>query len=75
MRRLASLVLGLFLAFACGPVAAQTLEELILQLPAGDFGDRAKVVAAIGATGDERAAACWRRCRKATCTRARRTAW
>jgi urea transport system permease protein len=56
MRRLASLVLGAFLLLA-GPAAAQTLEELMLRLPEGSFSDRAEVVAAIGATGDERAAA------------------
>ena len=36
---------------------AQSLEELIAQLPEGSYSDRAEVVAAIGATGDDRAAA------------------
>ena len=57
MRRLVPLLLGVFLVLAGGAASAQTLEALMLQLPEGDFGDRAEVVAAIGATGDERAAA------------------
>ena len=56
MRRLALLLLGLAIVLACGPARAQTLEELIAQLPEGSFSDRADVVAAIGATGDDRAA-------------------
>ena len=55
MRLLAALA-GLLLALA-GPVAAQSLEELVAKLPAGDYSDRAAVVSAIGATGDPRAAA------------------
>jgi urea transport system permease protein len=57
MRRLAWLLFGAMLLIAGGPASAQSLGELMLQLPEGDFGDRAEVVAAIGATGDERAAA------------------
>ncbi len=55
MRRLVSLLL-LCLLFA-GPALAQSLEDLIAQLPEGSYSDRAEVVAAIGATGDDRAAA------------------
>ncbi|PZQ47823.1 MAG: urea ABC transporter permease subunit UrtB [Rhodovulum sulfidophilum] len=55
MRILAALVLwfGILLAQSA---SAQSLEELVRQLPEGSFGDRANVVAAIGATGDDRAA-------------------
>ncbi|MEM7189400.1 MAG: urea ABC transporter permease subunit UrtB [Pseudomonadota bacterium] len=35
--------------------AAQSLEELIIELPEGKYDDRAKVIEAIGATGDARA--------------------
>jgi urea transport system permease protein len=51
-------VLWLWLALAAlaAPVAAETLETLTARLPEGDFDDRAAVVAAIGATGDYRAA-------------------
>ena len=54
MRLLATVLLWLVL---CGGAMAQSLEELIAALPEGSFSDRAKVVAAIGASGDERAAA------------------
>ena len=56
MRLLATLTLwlGLLLASAA---SAQSLEDLIRQLPAGDFNDRAEIVARIGASGDDRAAA------------------
>ncbi len=59
MRLLAalSLWLGLFSLPSSGPALAQTLEELMAQLPEGSFSDRAEVVSAIAATGDERAAA------------------
>ncbi|MEL6574509.1 MAG: urea ABC transporter permease subunit UrtB, partial [Pseudomonadota bacterium] len=56
MRLFATLLLSLALllpAFA----AAQTLEELVAKLPDGKFDDRAKVIEAIAATGDPRAAA------------------
>ena len=53
MRLLAPLLLWLVL---CGGAFAQSLEELIAQLPEGSYSDRAEVVAAIGATGDDRAA-------------------
>ncbi|MEM7526269.1 MAG: urea ABC transporter permease subunit UrtB [Pseudomonadota bacterium] len=39
-----------------GLVGAQTLEELVAKLPDGKFDDRARVVEAIAATGDPRAA-------------------
>jgi urea transport system permease protein len=51
------LVVWLALAFQSGPAAAETLEELVAELPEGGFSDRAEVVTAIAATGDERAAA------------------
>ncbi|MFO1207782.1 MAG: urea ABC transporter permease subunit UrtB [Amaricoccus sp.] len=54
MRLLAALA-GLLFLFA-GPLAAQSFEELVAKLPEGDFNARAAVVAAIGATGDARAA-------------------
>lgn len=41
---------------APGLAAAQTLEELAAKLPEGGFDDRARVVEAIAATGDDRAA-------------------
>ncbi|MEL6482352.1 MAG: urea ABC transporter permease subunit UrtB [Pseudomonadota bacterium] len=56
MRLFATLLLFLALllpAFA----AAQTLEDLVAKLPDGKFDDRAKVIEAIAATGDPRAAA------------------
>ncbi len=54
MRFLAAL-LGLLL-LAGAPAFAQSLEELVAKLPEGDYSDRAEVVAAIGASGDPRAA-------------------
>src|SRR4051812_12607102 len=57
MRLVAALLLWTCLGLGCGPAFGQTLEELITQLPAGDFTKRAEVVAKIGATGDQRAAA------------------
>ena len=54
MRLFATVLLWLVL---CGGAMAQPLEELIAALPEGSFSDRAKVVAAIGASGDERGAA------------------
>lgn len=57
MRLPGRLVAFLLLAMAvCGAAGAQSLEELIGQLPEGSFADRAKVVTAIAATGDGRAA-------------------
>ena len=54
---LAFIVAWLGLALATVPASAQTLEELMAHLPEGSYSERAEVVAAIGATGDERAAA------------------
>lgn len=54
MRALVTLILWLGLLSASA-ASAQTLEELMARLPEGSFGDRAEVVAEIGATGDERA--------------------
>ena len=55
--RLPPFLIWLGLALAPLPALGQTLEELIPQLPEGSFGERAGVVAAIAATGDERAVA------------------
>ncbi len=55
MRKLASLFLFLSLCLAA-PAMAQTLEELVPQLPKGNYSDRETVVREIAATGDERAA-------------------
>lgn len=55
MRFLATLVL--VLAMGAGAGFAQTLEELVARLPEGSYSERAEVVAAIGTTGDDRAAA------------------
>ncbi len=57
MRLLASLVLMVGLLFGSGSATAQSLEDLIADLPAGSYSKRADVVAEIGATGDERAVA------------------
>lgn len=47
----------LLLCFALAlPAGAQTLDELLPRLPAGNFNDRAEVVMAIARTGDPRAA-------------------
>jgi urea transport system permease protein len=56
---LRALLLWLALATGLAPVApaAETLETLVARLPEGDFDARAAVVAAIGASGDPRAAA------------------
>jgi urea transport system permease protein len=53
MRLLLPLLLWLALA---GGALAQSLEALVAELPEGSFSDRAKVVAAIAASGDARAA-------------------
>ncbi len=56
MRILAPIMIWLALALA--PAAtAQSFEELAARLPDGNFNQRAAVVAALAATGDERAAA------------------
>lgn len=58
--RLLILCLALVASVALPRAAAasdEALEDLILLLPQGDFGDRAQVVARIGRTGDGRAAA------------------
>ena len=49
------LILALGHALWAAAASAQSFEDLVRQLPAGDFADRAKVVAAIAATGDDRA--------------------
>ena len=54
---LAFIVAWLGLALATVPASAQTLEELMAHLPEGSYSERAEVVAAIGATGDELAVA------------------
>jgi urea transport system permease protein len=51
------LIVLLLLALVGAPACAQPLEALIAMLPEGGFPDRAEVVAAIGAGGDDRAAA------------------
>ncbi|MEM1161379.1 MAG: urea ABC transporter permease subunit UrtB [Pseudomonadota bacterium] len=57
LRLLTLLVLALVTPFAAGSIAAdaQTLEELIIELPKGKFNDRARIIEAIADTGDERA--------------------
>ncbi len=57
MRLLSPILIWLALAFAPALAAAQTFEELVARLPDGSYNQRAEVVAAIAATGDERAAA------------------
>ena len=57
MRLFAALTLWFALLLASGPALAQSLEDLVNTLPDGSFNDRAKVVTAIAAIGDERAAA------------------
>ena len=54
MRLFAAFVFWIGLVLAQG-AAAQTLEELIQQLPEGNFNERGEVVRAIAATGDPRA--------------------
>ena len=53
MRLIAPLILWLCLLAATA--TAQTLEELVAQLPEGGFPERAEVIGAIARTGDERA--------------------
>ena len=55
MRLLVSLVLCLGLVLGAGAALGQTLEELVARLPDGSYSDCADIVAAIGATGDDRA--------------------
>ncbi|MEM9811441.1 MAG: urea ABC transporter permease subunit UrtB, partial [Pseudomonadota bacterium] len=50
-------LLALLLLALAPLAAAQTFEELLAELPEGDFDDRARVVAAIAATGHPEAAA------------------
>ncbi len=54
MRFLVSLLFWLAFSLSA-PAFSQTLEDLLPQLPAGDYDDRAEVIRAIAATGDERA--------------------
>ncbi len=54
MRILVALIVWSGLLFASA-ASAQSLEELIRQLPEGSFNERAEVVAKIGASGDDRA--------------------
>ena len=49
------LILALGLALWAAAASAQSFEDLVRQLPEGDFADRARVVTAIAATGDDRA--------------------
>ena len=50
-----SLLLGLLaLLFAALPARAQTVEELVRQLPDGSFSDRGRIVVQLAATGDTR---------------------
>ncbi len=55
MKFLRALAFAFLALTAAGAASAQTLEELIAQLPDGSYDDRAKVIAVIAATGDERA--------------------
>lgn len=48
------LLLAAFGIFLAGIASAQTVDELVAQLPSGSFNDRARVVAALAATGDPR---------------------
>ena len=50
--RLFLAALGITLA---GMAAAQSVDELVRQLPSGSFSDRSRVVTALAATGDPRA--------------------
>jgi len=52
-----ALLLSALLILAALPAAAQSLEELVAQLPEGEFADRARVIEAIAASGDPRAGA------------------
>jgi urea transport system permease protein len=54
MRLAAGFVLWFCLVFG-GAGSAQTLEDLIAQLPEGNFSDRSDVIEAIARTGDDRA--------------------
>ena len=49
------LILACCVALWAAAASAQSFDELVRQLPEGDFADRARVVVAIAATGDERA--------------------
>jgi urea transport system permease protein len=54
MRRLA--VMLVLVLLAAGSAFAQSVEDLVRQLPDGGFSDRARVVQALAATGDARVA-------------------
>ncbi|MCL5778235.1 urea ABC transporter permease subunit UrtB [Limibaculum sp. FT325] len=55
--RMFALTLGLLAALlTSGAALAQPLEALVAQLPAGGYPDRARVIAAIAESGDDRAA-------------------
>ncbi|MBL9059661.1 MAG: urea ABC transporter permease subunit UrtB [Mangrovicoccus sp.] len=49
------LILACCVALWAAAAAAQSFDDLVRQLPDGDFADRARVVGAIAATGDARA--------------------
>ena len=49
-----ALALGLCGLAAPAPLRAQTVEDLVARLPEGSFDDRARLVAALAATGDPR---------------------
>ncbi|MCO5145633.1 MAG: urea ABC transporter permease subunit UrtB [Aquamicrobium sp.] len=52
---LKTLMFGLLLAIVAGlPARAQSVEELVRQLPDGSFSERGRVVAQLAATGDTR---------------------
>ncbi|MEM8572363.1 MAG: urea ABC transporter permease subunit UrtB [Pseudomonadota bacterium] len=53
--RILQFCLVLLCLSAASGAFSQTLEDLVLQLPEGSFDDRADVIRAIAATGDERA--------------------
>lgn len=55
--RIFAVILTLISLCITAPAMAQTLEELLPQLPQGSFSDREQVIKAIAITGDERALA------------------
>lgn len=55
MNLLSRLVASLVLVFSAALAEAQSFEELVLSLPDGNYTERAEVIEAVTATGDERA--------------------
>ncbi len=55
MRLLVPILVWLAIVLGGSAVMAQSLEDLVAQLSEGSYGERAEVIAAIGATGDDRA--------------------